>query len=74
MKALMLAAVMALGATGASALDTYELLSKGTIISLNGQTQFTYFAYRGIIYRCSNNTFKIECYRVVNTMVIELRE
>ena len=71
MKALMLAAVMALGGTGASALDTYELLSKGTIISLNGQTQFTYFAYRGIIYYCSDISTAVFCWKMLNTPVKE---
>ena len=71
MKALMLAAVMALGATGASALGTYELLSKGTIISLNGSTTFTFFAYKGIIYRCGNIPDGVFCWKMKNNTVTE---
>jgi hypothetical protein len=71
MKALMLAAVMALGANGASALDTYELLSKGTVITLNESTGLTYFAYKGIIYSCGNLPDGFVCWKMKNNTVEE---
>ena len=53
MKALMLAAVMALGGTGASALDSYELLQKGTVIATVGaNSRVVWLSYKGAVYAC----------------------
>ena len=69
MKALMLAAVMALGGTGASALDVYELISKGTLITMVGNKDLTYFSYKGIVYGCSAAPMKILCRKAPNSTV-----
>ena len=77
MKALMLAAVMALGGTGASALDTYELLSKGTVIiteettdtrlrkNLDDDKHF-WVSYDGVIYWCTAFKKSVGCSPVIN--------
>ena len=77
MKALMLAAVMALGATGASALDTYELLSKGTVIIAEETTDtrlrkklddYKYFwvSYDDVIYWCKAYQNIVDCSPIIN--------
>ena len=77
MKALMLAAVMALGATGASALDTYELLSKGTVIiaeetwgprlrrNVDDDKNF-WVSYDGVVYWCVAYQNIVDCSPIIN--------
>ena len=75
MKALMLAAVMALGATGASALDTNTLLTKGTVIaafSANGKAgsgNLIWISYKGEIYSCLAEG-RIICAKANNSSVM----
>ena len=60
MKALTLAAVIALSATGAAALDSYEILTKGVKITefdnFNDYTKIAHkymmYAYNGDVYFC----------------------
>ena len=54
MKALILAAVMALGGTGVSALDTNTLLTKGTVLLEAGppDNRIIWVSYNGEIYHC----------------------
>ena len=71
MKALMLAAVMALGGTGVSALDTNTLLTKGTVIAVLGfEMKNVWVSFEGKIYVCVNSMV-IECWSNENTDVIE---
>ena len=72
MKALMLAAVMALGATGASALDTNTLLTKGTVIAAlnpNANSQI-WVSFEGKIYKCADKQ-SIKCWLNKNATVEE---
>ena len=58
MKALMLAAVMALGGTGASALTFSQILSNGTILSVYPSSTGTLYqiTYQYKIYQCEVRT------------------
>ena len=73
MKALILATVMALGGTGASALDTNTLLTKGTVIAENqGHPNFrrVWVSYKGEIYSCQDGKKgDIDCIKRNNTTV-----
>ena len=76
MKALMLAAVMALGATGASALDTNTLLTKGTVLLEAGHTdkRVVWVSYNDEIYQCWGDPLDwtyITCAKADNSRVIE---
>ena len=75
MKALMLAAVMALGATGASALDTNTLLTKGTVLLEAGHTdkRVVWVSYNDEIYHCWGDKIVrlITCAEAENGTVIE---
>ena len=60
MKALTLAAVIALSATGAAALDSYEIFTKGVKITefdkfndyLGVDEKYMMYAYNGAVYSC----------------------
>ena len=60
MKALTLAAVIALSATGAAALDSYEIFTKGVKITefdkfndyLGVDQKYMMYAYNGAVYSC----------------------
>ena len=73
MKALMLAAVMALGGTGASALDTNTLLTKGKVIAVHEFSSYSievWVSYNGEIYSCRNGKKgDIDCFKRNNTTV-----
>ena len=69
----MLAAVMALGATGASALDSNTLLTKGKVIAenqLHPDWLEVWVSYNGEIYSCRNGKKgDIDCIKRNNTTV-----
>ena len=60
MKALTLAAVIALSATGAAALDSYEIFTKGVKITefdmfddyTKTALRYMMYAYNGVVYSC----------------------
>ena len=74
MKVLMLAAVMALGGTGASALDTNTLLTKGKVIAEAGQPNWkrVWVSYKDEIYSCEESKRgDIDCVKRSNFTVKE---
>ena len=74
MKALMLAAVMALGGTGASALDSYTLLTKGVILATaGGGSRAVWISYKDAIYSCrkGSSEYRVVCFKVSNETVSE---
>ena len=71
MKALILAAVMALGGTGASALDTNTLLTNGKVIAVfPAGNNFIWISYKEKIYQCLDKKI-IKCWLNKNAEVDE---